>query len=66
MTSRIKIKLKEVKNGQVVCTVRTAGDPDVIMNGLLDALYQMCKEHNVVMEDVVKVFLNFEKQYVEK
>ena len=39
MTSKIKIKIKEVKEGCLTSSIDCVGDPDAIINGLLDALY---------------------------
>ena len=66
MTSKIKIKIKEVKEGCLTSSIDCVGDPDAIINGLLDALYKMCRNHNVVLEDVANTFLNFDKQYSEE
>lgn len=66
MKAKIVIKLKEAKDGSLISTVKGIGNPDMIINGLLDALYTICEDNNVDLKDVSKTLLHFDKQYVGK
>ena len=66
MKAKLLIKMKKSKDGNLISTVKGLGDPDMIINGLLDALYTICNENNVDLKDVSKTLLHFDKQYVGK
>lgn len=47
MKSEINIKIKELKDGSLDEKIATKGDANIIINGLIGALYTLCKNNFV-------------------
>ena len=66
MKAKIAIKAYLTKDGIIDNQVKTSGDPNIMINALLDALYTICKENEVDINKVCKTLKEYHKNIVEE
>lgn len=66
MITRITIKAKDLENGTLDNHVKVTGDPNVIVNALLDTLNMVCKDNNIDINKVCKTLKEYHKYVKEE